>query len=63
MAANLLDVAADGVAWNMFPLPGTDIWFNAADAWIVAGSLLLTGGMVREFRRLGAPGRRDAGGR
>jgi len=52
MSANLFDVVPDGVVWNMFPLPGSDMWFNTADAWIVLGGLLLTASVLNECWKL-----------
>jgi len=52
MIANLLDIAADGVAWNMLPLPGSDLWFNTADLWIVLGAALLIWSVAGECWKL-----------
>ena len=38
--ANADDMAKDGFAWNMFPLPYSDIFFNLADCFLVAGFLM-----------------------
>ena len=46
--ANGADAWADGVAWNMLPVPGTDWWCNAADVAIVSGLLGLTAAVIAQ---------------
>lgn len=40
ITANLVDLKLNGFVWNMFPLPGTAVWFNLADVCIIGGTMV-----------------------
>lgn len=43
---NLNDIAKQGFAWNMFPVPGVDLYFNLADCFVLIGAMLSVCGIV-----------------
>lgn len=43
---NLNDLAKQGFAWNMFPVPGVDLYFNLADCFVIFGAVLSICGIV-----------------
>lgn len=47
ITANLVDLEMNGFVWNMFPLPGTNVWFNLADVCIISGTLVAVGCTAR----------------
>lgn len=45
--SNTNDIVKYGFAWNMFPAPGVDLFFNLADVAILSGLSLCLWGMFR----------------
>lgn len=43
---NLNDIAKQGFAWNMFPAPAPNLYFNLADFFLLVGALLCLWGLV-----------------
>lgn len=45
--SNANDIVKQGFAWNMFPVPGANLYFNLADLFIITGLVMCLVGMVR----------------
>lgn len=45
--SNTNDIVKQGFAWNMFPFPGANLYFNLADLFIITGLCMCLTGILR----------------